>query len=448
VLVVDDDLHFCRLLQAALTEHGADVVCRCSATEALDHLGNADYDVVITDIEMDGMDGLELCERVVGLYPDVRVLILSGHGDFARAITAIRAGAFDFIPKPPDTELLALTLERAIRDRRLRQEVSRLRRTVETAQGFGDLLYASPTMSRLADLVERVAESDASVLVTGESGTGKELVARALHRAGPRRDGPFVAINCAAMPETLLESELFGWVRGAFTDARSPRTGLFVQANKGTLFLDEIGDMPLALQPKLLRAVQERVVRPIGGDSLVPFDARIVSATNQDLDTAVERGCFREDLYFRLAVVEVPIPPLRARGNDVLLLAQHFIERYGTKMRKAIVGLAPPAAQRLLAHSWPGNVRELQNCIEAAVTLARKDEIGVADLPARIRRVSALSASADDAIGPLLSIDEIERRHIMRVLDAVRGNRTLAARTLGLDRKTLYRKLQQYRVER
>jgi two-component system response regulator HydG len=301
-------------------------------------------------------------------------------------------------------------------------------------------------MVRLADLLERVAESDASVLVTGESGTGKELVARALHRAGTRREGPFVAINCAAMPETLLESELFGWVRGAFTDARSPRTGLFVQANKGTLFLDEIGDMPLSLQPKLLRALQERVVRPIGGDSLVPFDARIVAATNQDLDGAVERGAFREDLYFRLAVVEVPIPPLRARGNDVLLLAQHFIERYAAKMKKDIVGLAPPAAQRLLGYSWPGNVRELQNCVEAAVTLARKGEIGVADLPARIRRVSTVSAAADDGAGPLLSIDEIERRHILRVLDAVRGNRTLAARTLGLDRKTLYRKLQQYRV--
>ena len=446
VLVVDDDQHFCHLLDAALSEHGAEIASRTSAAAALEHLASGDCDVVITDIEMEGMDGLELCERIVGAYPDVRVLILSGHGDFDRAVTAIRAGAFDFMPKPPDTELLAVALERALRDRRLRQEVSRLRRSVETAQGFGDLRYESPTMVRLADLLERVAESDASVLVTGESGTGKELVARALHRAGTRREGPFVAINCAAMPETLLESELFGWVRGAFTDARSPRTGLFVQANKGTLFLDEIGDMPLSLQPKLLRALQERVVRPIGGDSLVPFDARIVAATNQDLDGAVERGAFREDLYFRLAVVEVPIPPLRTRGNDVLLLAQHFIERYAAKMKKDIVGLAPPAAQRLLGYSWPGNVRELQNCIEAAVTLARKGEIGVADLPARIRRVSAAGVVADDGASPLLSIDEMERRHILRVLDAVRGNRTVAARTLGLDRKTLYRKLQQYRV--
>jgi two-component system response regulator HydG len=447
VLVVDDDTHVCRLLEAGLQEHGADVAWRSSAAEALAHLATVDCDVVVTDIEMDGMNGLELCERIVAVYPDVRVLILSGHGNFDRAIAAIRAGAFDFIPKPPEIDLLAIALERAVRDRRLLQEVSRLRRTVETARGFGDLQYDSPIMVRLADLLERVADSDASVLVTGESGTGKELVARALHRTGPRRDGPFVAINCAAMPETLLESELFGWVRGAFTDARAPRTGLFVQANRGTLFLDEIGDMPLALQPKLLRALQERVVRPIGADTLVPFDVRVIAATNQDLDAAVERGRFREDLYFRINVVEVPVPPLRARGNDVLLLAQHFIARYAGKMKKDIAGLAPAAAQRLLAYSWPGNVRELQNCVEAAVTLARKGEIGVADLPARIRKVGAANVPPSDAPGPLLSLDEVERRHILRVLDAVRGSRTLAARTLGLDRKTLYRKLQQYRVE-
>ena len=447
VLIVDDDPHLCQLLEVALAGHHVEVTSRTSAGEALEELATRDYDIVITDIEMDGMDGLQLCERIVATYPDIRVFILSGHGSFERAIAAIRAGAFDFIPKPLDTDLLAIALERAVRDLRLRQELSRLRRSVETAQGFGELLYESPPMMRLGDLLERVADADASVLVTGESGTGKELVARALHRAGPRRGGPFVAINCAAMPETLLEGELFGWVRGAFTDARSPRTGLFVQANRGTLFLDEIGDMPLSLQPKLLRALQERVVRPIGAESLVPFDVRIIAATNQDIDAAVQGGRFREALYFRIAVVEVPIPPLRTRGNDVMLLAQHFIELYATKMRKSIAGLAPAAAQRLLAYSWPGNVRELQNCIEAAIALARKDEIGVADLPARIRRVSAVSASANDGIGPLLSVDEMERRHILRVLDAVHGNRTLAARTLGLDRKTLYRKLQQYRVE-
>ena len=446
VLVVDDDVQLCRLLAAGLAEHGIDVGWRTSAGEALEHLASADVDVVLTDIEMDGMSGLELCERLAADGREVRVLIMTGHGDLDRAIAAIRAGAFDFIQKPVAIDLLALAIARALRDRRLNDEVHRLRREVASAHGFGEMLYASPPMCRLAETLERIAASDASVLVTGESGTGKELVARALHRAGARRDGPFVAINCAAVPEALLESELFGHVRGAFTDAHASRTGLFVQANAGTLFLDEIGDMPLALQPKLLRVLEERAVRPVGGDTLVTCDVRVIAATNQDLEKAVRRGGFREDLYFRVNVIGVHVPPLRARGNDVLLLAHHFVERYASRRGLAIAGPTASAAERLLAYAWPGNVRELQNCMEAAVTLARGGEIGVNDLPARIRRVG----SSDGPVGSddpaaLLPLDEVERRHILRVLDAVRGNRTLAARALGLDRKTLYRKLLQYR---
>jgi DNA-binding NtrC family response regulator len=448
VLVVDDDAHLCRLIATGLAEHRIDVAWRTSGAEALEQLAAADVDVVVTDIEMDGMSGLELCERLVADGRDVRVLIMTAHGDLERAIAAIRAGAFDFIQKPVDVDLLALAIARALRDRRLNDEVSRLRRQVESAQGFGEMLYASPPMCRLAEMLERVAASDTSVLVTGESGTGKELVARALHRVGARRDGPFIAINCAAVPETLLESELFGHVRGAFTDARTARTGLFVQASGGTLFLDEIGDMPLALQPKLLRVLQERAVRPIGGDALIACDVRVIAATNQDLEKAAQRGRFREDLYFRVNVIQVNVPPLRARGNDVLLLAHHFVERYASQLGKAIPGLTAAAAERLLSYPWPGNVRELQNCIEAAVTLARGKEIGMNDLSVRIRRAaSADGPVTSDDPAALLSLDEVERRHILRVLDAVRGNRTLAARALGLDRKTLYRKLLQYRVE-
>ncbi len=446
VLIVDDDAHLCRLLAAGLGEHGADVTWRTSAADALAHLAGADVDVVVTDIEMDGMNGIELCQHLAAQSPDVRVLILTGHGDLERAIEAIRAGAFDFIQKPVDVDLFALAIERALRDRRLHDEVHRLRRQVETAQGFGEMLFASPPMCRLAEMLERIAASDTSVLVTGESGTGKELVARALHRVGPRGDGPFVAINCAAVPEALLESELFGHVRGAFTDARTSRTGLFVQANGGTLFLDEIGDMPLTLQPKLLRVLQERMVRPVGGDAMIACDVRVIAATNQDLEKAVQRGRFREDLYFRVNVIQATVPPLRARGNDVLMLAQHFIERYAERLGKAVTGLTPAAAERLLGYPWPGNVRELQNCIEAAVTLTRGPEIGVSDLTVRVRRATPVeAAAANDDPNELLTLDEIERRHILRVLDAVRGNRTLAARALGLDRKTLYRKLLQYR---
>jgi two-component system, NtrC family, response regulator AtoC len=446
VLLVDDDVHLGQLLATDLGARGIEVIWRPSAAEALEHLATMDVDVVVTDIEMDGLNGLELCERLVAEHRDVPVLIMTGHGDFERAISAIRAGAFDFIQKPVDLDLLAIALERALRDRRLNAEVSRLRREVETAHGFGEMLYASPPMCRLGDMLERVAASDASVLVSGESGTGKELVARALHRTGSRRDGPFIAINCAAVPEALLESELFGHVRGAFTDARTSRVGLFVQAHGGTLFLDEICDTPLALQPKLLRVLQEHAVRPVGGDAMIACDVRIISATNQDLERAVERGRFREDLYFRVNVIQVNVPPLRARGTDVLLLARHFIDHFASKVGKPIAGLTAAAAERLQSYAWPGNVRELENCIEAAVTLARGSEIGVGDLPVRIRRAAQTDApiTADDP-NVLLSLDEVERRHILRVLDAVRGSRTMAARTLGLDRKTLYRKLLQYR---
>jgi two-component system response regulator HydG len=283
------------------------------------------------------------------------------------------------------------------------------------------------------------------VLITGESGTGKEVVARALHRRGRRKNGPFVAVNCAALPETLLESELFGHARGAFTDARSARSGLFVQANGGTLFLDEITEMPLALQPKLLRALQERVVRPLGGEGEVPFDVRLVTATNRDLETAVEEGRFRGDLFFRVNVIHVPLPPLRARGGDILLLAQRFLGEYGARSSKQVTGLSPQAAERLLAYSWPGNVRELENCIERAIALAQHDHILPDDLPEKVRayrRSHVLVASDDPA--ELVPLEEVERRYILRVMEAVGGNKSQAAQVLGLGRKTLYRKLEAY----
>jgi len=300
-------------------------------------------------------------------------------------------------------------------------------------------------MKKLYELLERVAESEASVLVTGESGTGKEMVAQVLHRRGRRRNGPFVAVNCAAMPETLLESELFGHAKGAFTDARNSRTGLFVQASGGTLFLDEIGDLPLGLQPKLLRALQERVVRPVGGDSEVPFDVRLVAATNHDLETAVEEGRFREDLYFRINVIPVEVPPLRMRGTDVLLLAQRFAEEFAVQAGKQVIGLSSAAAKKLLAYTWPGNVRELRNGIERAVALTRFEQITVEDLPEKVRdyQGSHILVAADDP-SELVPLEQVERGYILRVLDAVGGNKTLAARVLGLDRKTLYRKLERY----
>jgi two-component system response regulator HydG len=304
-------------------------------------------------------------------------------------------------------------------------------------------------MRRLYDLLDRIVDSNASVLVTGETGTGKELVARALHERGPRKGGPFVAINCAALPEPLLESELFGHVRGAFTDAHANRKGLLVQASGGTLFLDEIGELPLALQPKLLRALQSRSVRPVGGTEEVPFDVRLVAASNRDLEAAVEEQRFREDLYFRVNVIHVEVPPLRGRGGDILLLAQHFIERYAGQAHKTVTDITPDCAGRLLAYPWPGNVRELENCIERAIALTREETIGVDDLPEKIRgfRRSHVLVTSDDP-SELPPLEEVERRYILRVVEAVGGSKTVAARVLGLGRKTLYRKLEQYKTGR
>jgi two-component system, NtrC family, response regulator AtoC len=446
VLVIDDDPDLCRLLGIELGRRGFTVTWKTSATEALELLGRAEIDVIVTDLRMPGMDGLELCERMVANHPDVPVLILTGAGSLETAIAAIRAGAYDFIPKPFVMDALALALERAVEHRLLREEVKRLRRAASDAPAFEGLLGTSPAMQTVYDFLERVAHSDASVVITGETGTGKELVARALHRRGRRNAGAFVAINCATVPEALLESELFGHLRGAFTDARESRTGLFVQANGGTLFLDEIAELPLALQQKLLRALQERAVRPLGADAEVPFDVRLVAATNQDLEAAVEAGRLREDLYFRINVVHVDLPPLRARGDDVLLLAQHFLQRHAAKENRRVQGIALAAAERLMAYGWPGNVRELENCIERAVALARYEQIVVDDLPEKIRRYRHQRLAVTSGARELVSLDDAERQHILQVLDAVEGNRKRCAEVLGIDRKTLQRKLERYRM--
>jgi DNA-binding NtrC family response regulator len=444
VLIVDDDPAMGEMLARGLGRKGFDCQFRTAAEEALALMEAEPFDVVVTDLNMRAMNGLELCERIVANRPDVPVVVITAFGSLDTAVAAIRAGAYDFITKPVDVDALSLTLARAVEHRALRAEVRRLRDALAQARRFDDeMIGESAPMKKLHSLLAQIVDSDASVLVTGESGTGKELVARALHRLGPRKDGPFVAINCAAMPEPLLESELFGHARGAFTDARSDRAGLFLQASGGTLFLDEIGDMPLGMQAKLLRALQERKVRPVGGDRELPFDVRIIAATNRDLDTAVAEQRFRQDLYFRVDVVQIAMPPLRARGNDVLVLAQHFVEHFAGHAGKEVTGLGTAVAERLLSYSWPGNVRELQNAIERAVAVTRFAEITVDDLPERIRdyHVSHVIVAGEDP-SELVPMEEVERRYIARVMQAVGGNKTLAAKVLGFDRKTLYNKLE------
>ncbi len=443
VLVVDDDAGLRKVLERGLGALGFRVRSVEDLADVEPLLREEDFDVVVTDLNLRRGTGLEVTKAVLDLRPGIPVIVITAYGSLETAVDAIRAGAFDFLTKPFDLQVVAIAIERAVRFRRINDDVKRLRALAKEGSRVHDLVGRSAAMARVYDLLERVRESDVSVLVTGESGTGKELVARALHGMGRRATGPFVAINCAALPEPLLESELFGHVRGAFTDAKTSRSGLFVQASGGTLFLDEVGDLPAGMQPKLLRALQDRVVRPVGGDREIPFDARIIAATNRDLVSAVEAGRFREDLYFRLNVLEIEIPPLRLRGNDVLLLAQHFLERAAAAEGKPVRSIAPEAAKKLLAYRWPGNVRELQNCIERAVALCRLDAVTPDDLPDRVRDFAPtrITPMGDD-VEQLVSLEEVERRYILRVLEAVNGHRGHASRILKLDRKTLYRKLE------
>jgi two-component system response regulator HydG len=446
VLLVDDDQALCETLQAGLGRRDFEVSWRTSGEEALTLLDHGDFDVVVTDLHMGHPDGIAFCQRVVERRPDIPVIVLTAFGSFDTAVLAIRAGAYDFISKPVQIDVLSIALRRASQHKALHEEVKRLRSAAGVLPSdSSELLGTSPAMHRVHDVIARVADSDASVLITGESGTGKEVVARVLHKTGRRREGRFVAVNCAALPEPLLESELFGHVRGAFTDAKEAHTGLFAQASGGTIFLDEIGDMPLGLQPKILRALQERTVRPLGASSEVPVDVRVIAATNRDLESAIEERRFREDLFFRLNVIHLELPPLRARGGDVLILAQHWIAKTAAREKKSILGVSPSAAEKLVAYSWPGNVRELQNCIEHAVALARYEQITSEDLPDKIKNYESshvLVVGHDPS--ELVPMEEVERRYILRVLQAVAGNKTAAARVLGIERKTLYRKLERY----
>ncbi|RMG11527.1 MAG: sigma-54-dependent Fis family transcriptional regulator [Planctomycetota bacterium] len=445
ILLVEDDASLRETLCDGLREDGFEVSCAASAEEALRFLSRSRPEALVTDLRMKGMSGLELCRRARELDPRLPVVVMTAFGDMEAAVEAIRAGAYDFLAKPFEAEALTISLDRAVQNRRLQREIEGLQQRLREARPVGSLIGDSPELLELADLIDRAAQSDATVLVTGETGSGKELVARALHERSARRGRPFVAINCAAVPEALLESELFGHVRGAFTDARRDRRGLFQQAEGGTLFLDEIGDMPLPLQAKLLRVLQERRVRPVGSDSEQAVDVRVVAATHRDLEEAVEEGTFRRDLLYRINVIHIAVPPLRERGNDVLLLAQHFLREHAERSGRPVRGISTEAAAKLLAYDWPGNVRELENCIERAVALTRNEEIGVEDLPERVRDW-APPPDLDVSEGELLPLEEVERRHILRVLEAVGGNKARAANVLGIGRKTLYRKLERYRA--
>jgi DNA-binding NtrC family response regulator len=446
VLVVDDDASLCTVLEAELSARNYRVSTARSPEEALARIthGADDVDVLLTDLNMSAMTGVELCRRAIATGRDVPVVVMTAFGALESVIATIRAGAYDYVKKPLDVDDLVRTLDRGVKDRVLRRELHRLRLVADGADRFEGMIGASERMTAMFDLIGRVARSDATVLVTGESGCGKDLVAKAIHARSRRSRGPFVAVNCAAMPENLLESELFGHAKGAFTDAHQSRQGLLVRATGGSLFLDEIGEMPAGMQAKLLRALQERTVRPVGADTEVSFDTRIIAATNRDLEVETSARRFREDLYYRINVVQIAVPPLRDRGSDVLLIAKHVLDACQPG-EKRVVGFTTTAIEAMLSCPWRGNVRELQNCIERAVALSQLDHVRVEDLTeslldCKAPRVPVFHVQGD-ARTDLAPFAEVEKEYIAHVLKSVGGNKTAAAKVLGFDRRTLHRKL-------
>ena len=441
ILIVDDDEDLCELLALGLQQRGFEALSAHSSAEAQELLREREFDAALCDVHLGEDDGLELCKSLTSAYPSMLLIIMTGQGNMEIAIGAIRAGAYDFLPKPIKLDSVVLVLERALELVRLRKEVKRLR-SQELPRNL-KIVGESAAMQKVFTRIGQLGQGDATALITGESGTGKELVANSIHAQSKRSEGPFVAINCAAMTPSLLESELFGHVRGAFTGAQKDRDGLFVQASGGTLFLDEVGEMPLEMQVKLLRVLQENQVRPVGGNKVVAFDTRIVTATNRDLETEVEEGRFREDLFYRINVVRVQIPPLRARGRDVLTLAQYFLSKQAESADKQVLGISSEAAQKLLAYEWPGNVRELENAMEHAVTLTLHDQIVPDDLPERITSYESTKMVVDVSNpDELPTLEEVEKRYLRKVLAATAGNKTRAAEILGVNRRTMYRKME------
>jgi DNA-binding NtrC family response regulator len=457
ILLVEDKESLRRVLRLTL-EHAGYTVTECGdAREAATEITRAPYRLVLTDLRMPHGSGLDVLHAARAADADVPVVVMTAYGSIDEAVQAMKDGAHDFLQKPVDSNHLLLLIGRALEQARLRTENILLREEWSRRYGFPRIIGESDAIKRAVAETQRVATTEATVLLLGESGTGKELFARAVHHLSHRRDQPFVAINCAAIPETLIESELFGHERGAFTGATERRPGKFELANGGTVFLDEIGELPLAVQGKLLRAIEEKTVDRIGGRMPVPVDVRIVAATNRELQQAAEAGEFRRDLYFRLAVFPVTIPPLRARGEDVVLLARHFAAQFGRELRGREATLTDESLAALRAHAWPGNVRELENAIERACILADASVLDPRDLSLPLARAdesaseSAETFAAMDLSGSLTEATEravkfVERRKIAEALDAHDGNKTRAAETLGVSYKTLLTKIKDYEL--
>lgn len=444
ILVVDDEKNIREGLGEFLRLDGYEVVLASDGSEGAKAVERGEIDLVITDLRMPGLSGSELLRRVTGQYPSVPVIVLTGHGTVEDAVSAMRIGAYDFITKPVNLEHLSLLIKRALERRELSRQNQELLREVENQKRSSSIVGKSPSIQRIFELVRRVAPTRASVLITGESGVGKELVADALHNLSPRADKPFVKVHCAALAESLLESELFGHEKGAFTGAVARKKGRFELSNEGSLFLDEIGEINQNVQIKILRVLQEKRFERVGGEDTIEVDVRVIAATNRDLKEEIAKGTFREDLYYRLNVVNIDVPPLRERKDDIPLLAGAFLREFAEDNGKDIAGFDPKARAALYAYSWPGNVRELRNCMESAVVMSSGALITLDDLPPGVRSVAEESVIR---IAPGSSLAEAERVMIRETLAAQGGNKSRTAEILGIGRKTLYQKLQEYGLE-
>jgi two-component system, NtrC family, response regulator HydG len=441
LLIADDDPGLRESLERALTREGYRVVLASDGRAALERVQAGGVDLIVTDLRMPGLTGLELLRAAKAIMPDVDVILLTAFGTVEEAVKAMKDGAYDFLTKPFRREQLIKLIDKALERRDLIEQNRALKQQLEDLRAKGQMIGGSPAFRRMITLVEQIADSSATVLIQGESGTGKELVARTIHERSGRRAGPFVAVNCAALPETLLESELFGYEKGAFTGAAGRKEGRFELASGGTLFLDEVADLSLITQPKILRVLQEGEFERLGGTRTLQVDVRIVAATNQDLADMVKEKRFREDLYYRLNVITIRVPPLRERHEDIRLLAQYYVRIYGAKNGRTLEGFTAEAVDRLESYAWPGNVRELENLVERSVILARKDRIDAEDLPDEIMGVKR---PPRDAILELVGtpLEEVEQRLLDETLRITGGNKTQAAKLLGIDVRTVARKLE------
>ncbi len=443
ILVVEDEELMRSILRQLLEEEGYHVFTASSAETALEIFPTVEIDVTLTDIKMSGMDGLELLSQIKAIDEEAMVIVMTAYSSVDSAIAALRRGVYDYITKPFVNEDLLKTVRNAIRTKELARENRALRHELDKKYSFSEIIGTSEALQRIFKLVEKVANTTAGILIQGESGTGKELIAKAIHFNSQRANKPFLAVNCGALPESLLESELFGHMKGSFTGATGDKKGLFRSADGGTLFLDEIGEMPLALQVKLLRALQEQEVLPVGAGAAVKFDTRIIAATNKNLETEVSENRFREDLFYRLNIIEISLPPLRARREDIPLLVKHFVSKSARNQRSNEKAVTKEAMSALVGYNWQGNVRELENAVERAFILSG-DEIDPESLPPKIRLSASHALEMRDPEGLRPTLEEMERRYILEILNSVGDDKTEAANILGIDLSTLYRKLKKY----